>query len=335
MRWDCHNCTLCCRLFSLGPVDPVTIAGLQARDVGADWAPAADGWFHETPDGLFLNHVDDSCVFLRPDGLCAVHALYGPDAKPAFCRTFPFTRVAQAGGVVHALREDCGGGWQAQATGTPAEQHVAHLPEDAPVLHFGDAPVQVLPGVGVAAADWLALEDHLVAAIDPTADPRDNLRALRRRLLGALGRDAPAPSAAVADGSTEQLRQAFLAALAQVGTPAGDARYAERFMARVHRGLIQAVPTPATPLSAESRVYVAQVWREHLRGKGFQAVGGVCWGLGLQALGVELARARARSGALADLAPWHVLWSRFTRNQAARSLLHQRRSLLWDAALHR
>ena len=53
---------------------------LEARDVGAHWAPAASAPWYErrtAPDGtehLFLTHRDGHCVFLRDDSLCAVHA---------------------------------------------------------------------------------------------------------------------------------------------------------------------------------------------------------------------------------------------------------------------
>ncbi len=336
MNWDCHNCTLCCRLFALGPVDPTIVAGLEARDVGQDWAPAAGGWYHETPDGFFLDHVDDSCVFLRPDGMCAVHALYGPEAKPAFCRTFPFTLVEQPGGTVHAVREDCGGSWRSQAEGTPVAEAIAALPADAPRLRWGDDPVLVLPGVGLAADDWLTLEDHLIASLDDTLCPRQNLRTVRDTLLGALRRQAPPGDPSRADRATQALRQQLLGALGPAASAPSQAGTSARFLAGVTQGLQAARPgAPLPPLEPDACRYFAEVLRQQLRGKSFLSQGGVCWGLGLWSLGVELARSRTSETALAELAPWHVRWSRFTRNASARSLLHHHRSLAWDAVLYR
>jgi len=337
VNWDCHNCTLCCRLFALGPVAPEIVAGLQARGIEQDWAPAADGWVDETPQGLFLTHRDDSCVFLRDDGLCAVHALYGPEAKPAFCRTFPFTVVEQAGGVVHAVREDCGGTWRSLIGGTPASQAIEALPDQAPRLVWGDEPVQVLPGVGIAGDDWLALEDHLVAQVRDDLDPQENLCRLRDALLGALRRAPPDPDPARSAACVEGLRQNLAAALGPAASPADAQGTAARFLAGVATGLAAAAPGHAAvaPLAPDAERYFALVIRQHLRGKAFRASGAVCWGLGLVSLGVALARARTPKTDLAALAPWHVRWSRFTRNQGARALLHQHRDTLWEALLHR
>jgi Fe-S-cluster containining protein len=336
MRWDCHNCTLCCRLFELGPVAPEIIANLEALDIGASWEPARQGWYHETPRGYFLDHRDDSCVFLRNDGLCAVHALHGADAKPAFCRTFPFTVVEQPGGVTHGLRDDCGGTWRSLDTGTPVSEQIARLPPDAPRLVFGESPVQVLPGVGLQPTDWLTLEDQLVAQIQDDQDPRANIRAVRDALLGALRRSAPPADPQRASEITEGLRQIFVQTLGSGLTGAGPQGYAMRFMGQVHKGLVEATPKDPVPeLSAKSRRYFAGVLRQHLRGKGFVAVGGVCWGLALFALGTEFARARAPGDTLAKLAPWHVKWSRFTRNKGALALLREHREPLWQALLLR
>ncbi len=335
MRWDCQGCTLCCRLFSLGPVDPAIVQGLDAHGVREAWPAAADGFVHQRPEGLFLDHVDGSCVFLRGDGACAVHALYGPDAKPAFCRTFPLTRVATAQGTTHALRDDCGGTWQSQDTGTPLAEHVASLPPDAPVLVFGDRPVEVLPGIGLSGEDWLTLEPRLVSVVQSDAGAWENLVAVRDALLAALRRPAPEPAPGSSLAAGEALRQGLAGALgASLDPEATD--YPSRFLRSVHQGVAQAeLGQEPAPLDPEARRWWAGVLRQHLAGKAFVAWGGACWGLGGLAFGLALARARAPDGRLASVAPWHALWSRFTRQAGARALLHQHRQVLWELVLRR
>src|SRR6188768_3764626 len=129
-RWSCRSCGDCCRGFEFGPVEPAIIAGLEARDVAAHWAPAAEAPWYErrpAPDGttaLFLTHRDGHCVFLRDDALCAVHALWGAEAKPAFCREYPFHVVEDPEGIVVIARSDCGGFHESFVDGEPVADQV-------------------------------------------------------------------------------------------------------------------------------------------------------------------------------------------------------------------
>ncbi len=333
MRWDCHNCTLCCRLFALGPVSPEIVANLEEKDIAGSWAPAADGWVRETEQGHFLEHRDGSCVFLGDDGLCAIHVLHGPEAKPAFCRTFPFTVVDQPTGRSHAVRDDCGGAWRSMDGGTPVAEHIAALPVDAPTLSFGHDPVLVLPGVGVSPEDWQALEDALVDQVRGDRDPRQNVADLVTTLHRSLRREPLEPSPQRGVAALQSLVDGFAQA---IGGPESGSGAAQRLVRQVQDGLARATAQLSDPpdLEEDARRYLAQVLVQQLRGKSFSTQGGVCWGLGASLLGTELARAQARDGSLSAIAPFHVRWSRFCRNNAARSLLHQARDVLWELALH-
>lgn len=50
---------------------------------------------------------DGSCVFLRSDGLCRIHAEFGSDAKPITCQTFPLQIVAHEQQAVVTMRRAC------------------------------------------------------------------------------------------------------------------------------------------------------------------------------------------------------------------------------------
>src|SRR5689334_6385971 len=54
------------------------------------------------PDAAFrLNkRADGACVFLDDDNLCYLHKHFGPQLKPATCRTYPFRPVLRPEGVV-------------------------------------------------------------------------------------------------------------------------------------------------------------------------------------------------------------------------------------------
>lgn len=114
-RWSCHGCGACCTGFAFGPVRDEIIAGLEAADIEAQWAPAAEApWKTRQagPDGeeaWFLTHREGHCVFLEADQRCAVHRLLGPEAKPAFCREYPFLVTRAADGPAVTVRADCGG----------------------------------------------------------------------------------------------------------------------------------------------------------------------------------------------------------------------------------
>lgn len=109
-RWDCHNCGNCCR-GSIVRLDQADVKRLRDQK-----------WF-EHPDyrdtavyvrnrwlggGYRLAHRDDgSCVFLMDDGLCRVHAEFGYEAKPAYCRTYPLQLVPWDRFAYLTIRRSC------------------------------------------------------------------------------------------------------------------------------------------------------------------------------------------------------------------------------------
>ena len=270
-RWDCRQCSLCCRMLALGPVRPERIERMEAVGVGK----LVDGpWLRLDARGAWLEQRDGACVFLRRDGLCAVHVEHGAEEKPVFCRTFPFHVVHHEGGRSVSLREDCGGLAHGE---TPLADQLADVPEDA-YTHSFQGPVQALPGVGVSAEDWLHLEPRLLAVIEDRPW-RENVRALRGELFRALRREPPEPDAATARAAAA----AVAGGLAQMlGGRARGAGWVEDFLTRVEDDLAGGEATP-------DDAYLAGVLRQQLVGKRVARHGGAPGWLGVYALLAELA----------------------------------------------
>ena len=90
MKWQkysCHGCGVCCRDFTV-----------QLRDEDLEKLERQD-WENVIGHSVVVNfrgrsylrrHADGSCVFLKEDGLCRIHADHGFAAKPIACQVFPF-----------------------------------------------------------------------------------------------------------------------------------------------------------------------------------------------------------------------------------------------------
>ena len=270
-RWDCRQCSLCCRMLALGPVRPERIERMQALGVGE---LVEGSWFRIDGRGAWLAQRDGACVFLRQDGLCSVHVEHGAEAKPVFCRTFPFHIVHHEGGPSVALREDCGGLAHGE---TALVEQLDTVPADA-YTHAFQGPVEALPGVGVSADDWLALEPRLLAAIQDRPW-RENVAALRGVLFGALRRQPPVADPDVADAATRAVRDALAGMLG--GRVRGEG-WVDGFLDRVEADLAGGEPAPDDP-------YLAGVLRQQLVGKRVTRHGGVPGWLGVYALLAALA----------------------------------------------
>ena len=50
---------------------------------------------------------DGSCVILKADGLCRIHAELGYEAKPTICRIFPLQLIPRGSDVALTIRRAC------------------------------------------------------------------------------------------------------------------------------------------------------------------------------------------------------------------------------------
>ncbi len=351
LRWTCRSCATCCTAgYDLGPVEQPVVDGLVAAGIESLWPAAAAGWLEtrRAPDGRafhFLAHRDGACVFLRDDGLCAVHALLGPQAKPGFCREFPYHLVEEPRGVVAIVRPDCGGFHRSFRDGDavgPELDEVAALPRVEPRRRFAPERVPVLPGAEIDLNTWLGWEDAVVAALEaaPELGPGPAVALVRDALYGRAGTQAPP----VGEGRATMAAQAVLlgleqvmkAVLAQPGGPPERVAFARDAAERLGRARAS-VSVPVRDTTAELDAYVHLLLRSHLVAKQWAAWGSVADGVGHFLLGVVVAIAQAPGPGPVDPEGFQDAyrhWLRFSHNQLITAVLRKARPALLDLFLH-
>lgn len=348
VRWDCGACGKCCRGYTFGPIEPEIIAGLEARDIGSAWPLVAEGFAERRPgpdgqEAWYFRKVDDHCVFLQDDNLCAIHARFGAEAKPGFCREFPFHLVQEPTGLVAVVRADCGSFHHSFESGTPIEDQLAEvlaLPRAMPVRRWAPAQVPVLPGVDVPIAAWPAWEQALLARIAAPAPPEALVAGLRAELAERAGRpDAQADPARlrVATGAVlaalQMVMQKVLAT-EQAGAEPKQVAFARAQAAAVEAALA-ALPEGVPPLSPEAERYARVILETGLLSKELAAFGGFAEWAGHWLFGarfVRLTAPRGPDGAVdldAFAAGW-TAWRRFATNGTVQWVLGKAAPALVD-----
>lgn len=360
-RWSCRACGMCCHLNRLGPVEPEIIAGLEARGVERDWAPAAAGpwrWEEPGPDGrthTFLAHVDGHCVFLRPDRLCAIHALYGPEAKPGFCREYPLHLVEDPRGSALVVRDDCGGLHQSFADGEPLAAQAAGLDglaRAAPRPRWSPREVFPFPELRVPPEVWMAWEEALIAELEALrADPPgpEALVSLLRERLAALARvEAPEPDPVRYVVALRAALEGLTRALSAVSAEAdpGSSAWERDFVADNLRALERARVRLSTdwaaldvPLALDARRYLHLTLVGRLLGKQAHGLGGLAEGLGAWLLDTAIARAGQPEDHptpldAAALGLRFSRWRKLSFHGMSQRVLRLARPALVDAFLH-
>lgn len=344
LRWSCHGCGKCCSSgLELGPVEPDVIEGLVNSDIEKRW-PAASGGFHDTLTDAqgqpyhVLRQNDGRCVFLRPDDLCAVHALLGPESKPGFCREFPYLFVDDPKGTVAVIRPACGSFPKSFLDGDevgPELDSVARVRRATPRYRWSPEAVTVLPGLAVSADNWLQLETPLLEglAMHPAA-PTVSVARIRAALTTATGREVPDPSPQRYEQALGALLHVFEHMLTQVteqgaqGEP-HQLRFIESSLDRVRR----ARAADATPWEPTSLAYANLCLRSMLLSKGFSAWGGLPEGLGVFLLGVEVSW-RASDADVASFGEHMAEWIRLRDHQMGSSLIRRAAAATRDLFLH-
>ena len=297
IRWSCHGCGSCCTGHELGPVEPEVIPRLLKAGIGELWPAAGEGWYDERPDGIFLRQVGGACVFLRPDKLCAVHALVGGDAKPGFCREFPYHFVDDPRGTVAVIRATCAGFYKSFRDGAELDEATveaaALLPRVAPRTRFAPATVIALPGAEVALDSWLDMETAVIALLESETpnDPAISVGRVRDELARRCGVELLAPRPEQYDAAVRALTFTLTRVLeAALQAPGGQPHQVD--FARDCRALmITAHEAEApSPLDAEAHAWTDLLLRSQLLARQWSAWGGVAEGLGVWLLGIEIAR---------------------------------------------
>ncbi len=308
-------------------MEPATLARLEAADLPARWPPAAEAPWYELrpgPDGsaagaptAWLARRDGACVFLGDDGRCAVHALLGEDAKPAFCREFPFHLVRERDHYSAVVRAGCSSWHRSRVDGAPVGPQAASLPSlprAYPVASFEPERVEILPGLGLDLEAWYRAEPAILQLLDaPDEAPEATVAALRGALARATGRDQPPPDPARFDQALttvlSALQRAITPSAAQLADPERRARLQD-LGAQLERAL---APGPLPSLAPCARAAFNELLRASVLGKLFHRWGGLPRALALLLVELHIGRANARpradgrvdADALAEaLLPW-------------------------------
>lgn len=349
LRWECRGCADCCSgSYDLGPVEPEVVEHLRASRIEEQWKPAAEGPWVEArkyPDGrelLFLRQRNGACVFLRADRKCAVHALLGPEAKPGFCREFPFHFVTDPVGVSAVVRPECGGFHRSSEDGPEVAQAeleaVLDLPRAVPVRSFAPPNVVVI-GRKVPLARWLEIEGEALARLDevPAVGPGGALMILRSVLAEQVDANLPLPEPERATEAGAAMLGALQAVMQSVAAKsAGAPPDRVRFVTEAADWLGVARAKAGFPVGAvdpELQRYLHLLLRSALVSRSWFSLGSVDVGLGGFALGVVVAIARGgRSVERFD--PPYREWCKLAANPMITAVLSKGGQALSDLFVH-
>ena len=351
-RWSCCSSGFCCTLYVLGPVEPDIIEGLRARKIEQHWPPAAEApWFETRPGpngpAAFLSKRNGACVFLQEDRRCAVHARFGAEAKPGFCREFPFQVVHDPSGPVVIARPDCAGFHQSSVDGELVKQQcqaVLNLPRAYPVKKWAPSSVEITPALSMPLADWMALEPSLLDALFAMTDEPATLVAhLRSTIEARLGQGPSTAEPARAVRAARSVTYALVMVMNDVVKAGGAPDPSEAAFAQetldVLKQALDTLERPLSPLTADARTHLNLLLRSQLLGKQFAPHGSVAAGVGLFLLNTWISTAVATPGAdgqvnAAALASVLARLVRFTLNQSIHHILTRARPALVDLYLH-
>jgi len=202
LRFTCHMCSGCCRGWNVTLTDaeaerfkhhdwPKARPRMAGREI---FEPAGEGRWH-------LSHIEDACIFLDEDNLCAIHKELGMDAKPLMCRQFPYHLSATPDGVVASLDFACPS--VVANDGAPLDEQledvraVAIEAQNASVgtetggkdqAGLTNKPLQIRAGLQIAWADYLALEHGLIEVLEDAKRPLTERLLIGDRLVQDAGK---------------------------------------------------------------------------------------------------------------------------------------------------
>ena len=244
LAYDCLTCGKGCRAGWHIPIEPDVLPGLagsQAAQAVQRQGYRAIELVGERP---VLGHKPNgTCVFLRDDQLCQVHAEAGLEAKPLQCQQFPFIPVNTPDGVYVGLSFLCtavqrGHGRAAVEHRPQVESLVSRLAAkvgglSVEELRAGKAEIAFTQERNLDWSAYLTVEAQVQAALQ--ADPYLGLWSACRTLLPPLDDGLV--------GDMILLFTANLVGLAEAGSPA--ARQA------VSQAVLAGAPFPSARLGRE------------------------------------------------------------------------------------
>jgi Fe-S-cluster containining protein len=145
-RFGCQGSGACCQGYAFGPLTDADVAKLDALDLATAFPDLAPPYVEANEGGRYLRRDGDRCVFLTDDRRCGLHAVFGSDAKPGFCRLFPLDSFATIEGIRVVDRGTCATFAVSARVGLPL---VDDLPRVRPLL-----PPPVLYHPVVLVGEW-------------------------------------------------------------------------------------------------------------------------------------------------------------------------------------
>lgn len=132
-RWSCGACGVCCHglTVEVSPEEEARIDPSRYPDLLADGPVVEDAFIDPDQPAVRVlrqREGDGACVFLMPNGLCAIHARQGMEAKPDACQIFPNMVIHLPNGKARlAMRTNCRTMYESFERGQPVEEHREHV----------------------------------------------------------------------------------------------------------------------------------------------------------------------------------------------------------------
>jgi Fe-S-cluster containining protein len=146
-RFGCQGSGACCQGYAFGPLTDADVATLDALDLAAVFPNVEPPYVETDEGGRYLRRDGDRrCVFLNGERRCGLHAAFGSDAKPGFCRLFPLDSFGTIEGIRVVDRGTCASFAVSARVGLPL---VDDLPRVRPLL-----PPPVLHHPLVLVGEW-------------------------------------------------------------------------------------------------------------------------------------------------------------------------------------
>ena len=181
-RFTCQGSGSCCHGYALGPLNDGDVARLDELDLAAAFPQVEPPYVVDENGGRYLRKTDDHCVFLAADNRCGLHARYGAEAKPHFCRVYPLESFGTVMGVRLVDTGACATFVRSARKGLPLVQELSWLEPllEGPHLHH---PIVLVDERGWDYGLFLRFTGFAIDLVGRrVADPIDSLLAIARCL---------------------------------------------------------------------------------------------------------------------------------------------------------
>ncbi len=144
-RFGCQGSGGCCTGYAFGPLTDADVARLDELDLATAFPRLAPPYVEVNDAGRFLRKDGNQCIFLAGDHRCGLHAAFGAEAKPGFCRLYPLDSFGTVEGIRVVDRGTCATFGVSARVGLPLAEDIGRVRSllGAPRLHH---PVVLVDG---------------------------------------------------------------------------------------------------------------------------------------------------------------------------------------------